>query len=346
MASEFEPLRALTSGDEPCIELHDANSGVWFFPEEDDPLDPKVEALIPKRAQSPAIVAIVDTGLLHEHPWVKGAIVAEVDMTGEGPEDFCGHGTAAALAAVGWGVRRGTQPRLVNVKVAGRGGLGTGEWLIEGLRWLKDFKKDLPPEEHLFVNLSMGTIPKRRFGGLLPGQCDGSCPVCEAAIDLARTGVNIAVAAGNFGPENTTCPANAALKRADAGPITAMGASDYPQSGRGNLSAPGNVRFVAEVNIASLIEDYITYRDGPAEWRLHPLGLTSEDLRDVQSLVATVEDERPSGQIHEGVKVALESRGYVLGDISADIGESELIMEATIQKPVRPPSKPAVSDPE
>ena len=46
-------------------------------------------------------IAVLDTGVLSHHPGLKGRLVGSADFTGEGPEDYDGHGTAVALIAAG-----------------------------------------------------------------------------------------------------------------------------------------------------------------------------------------------------------------------------------------------------
>lgn len=104
---------------------------------------------------------IIDTGLLHDHPFIKGCIVAEKDFTGEGSEDLNGHGTIVAL------IYRMTalyyKPRFVNVKVTGKDGHGSPEHLVAGLHYLIQYKREHPQEE-IYANISLG-VYTRKWGG-------------------------------------------------------------------------------------------------------------------------------------------------------------------------------------
>lgn len=130
--------------------------------------------------------AILDTGMLANHPRLRKRIIGSVDFTGEGPEDLNGHGTAVALVLLASSF---VPTKLLNVKVLDRDKVGTKEDLIAGMRWAEKFGVDV-------INLSLGILQN----------CDGTCDVCQEASRIARTGVLICAAAGNEGP---TCPARA-----------------------------------------------------------------------------------------------------------------------------------------
>src|SRR2546429_450082 len=131
-------------------------------------------------------VAILDTGLLSNHPWLKRRIVGAVDFTGEGVEDRNGHGTAVALVLLA-----GTPyVNLLNVKVLYEDADGTEEDLVEGLRWAAKNRATS-------INVSLG----------IHRPCDGSCDVCSEANRIVKEcGILISAAAGNDG---LTCPARA-----------------------------------------------------------------------------------------------------------------------------------------
>lgn len=174
------------------------------------------------------VTAIIDTGMLHEHPLINGRILQEVDFTGEGTEDLSGHGTIVTLISIRGAVSKFIAG-LLNIKVARRDGRGTREDLIRGLNWLASYKHE-HPELKITANLSAGFY-SRRFLGLLP--CDGNCDVCKAAVDLTQAGVFLLAAVGNL-PGKTACPATVGLKRPDVG-VLAVTLFGSPHAGIGQV---------------------------------------------------------------------------------------------------------------
>jgi len=75
--------------------------------------------------------AVVDSGVLSEHPDIRPRLVESVDFTGEGPEDRIGHGTKVALIVAA----DAPAVQIVNVKVLGQINSKV-DWLIAGLRWV------------------------------------------------------------------------------------------------------------------------------------------------------------------------------------------------------------------
>jgi Subtilase family/Tetratricopeptide repeat len=159
------------------------------------------------------VMAILDTGILHDHPLLRGRVIAEVDFTSEGTEDLSGHGTAMALIAV-----RDTDQfsGLINIKVVDGSNRGNPANLIKGLNWLAEYKS-AHPDEKIFANISAG-VYRRRLLGTLP--CDGSCDVCSAAYRVSSAGILVTAAAGNS-PGKTACPATLALRTPDSN-VTAI----------------------------------------------------------------------------------------------------------------------------
>ncbi len=76
---------------------------------------------------SERLFAILDTGLLSEHPLINGRVAEEVDFTGEGPEDGNGHGTAVAIR-----ITIPDIPRYANVKVVKANGRGSPDYRSSG----------------------------------------------------------------------------------------------------------------------------------------------------------------------------------------------------------------------
>lgn len=102
-------------------------------------------------------IAVVDTGIEHDHPWVGGKLgasyVVETDSEDRAevrptePLDVCGHGTAAA------GQIRRIAPgsTLVSIRVLSASREGSSEALVEALRWLSTQNVGV-------VNMSLSTL--------------------------------------------------------------------------------------------------------------------------------------------------------------------------------------------
>ena len=183
----------------------------------------------------PAVrVAIVDTGLMLEHPLIKPALEESVDFTGEGPEDLNGHGTIVALIVH----LKNPRVRFFNVKIADAKGRGTKEDLIKGIEWAvnKAGTGKGPLVEPFLINISVGVYHKR--WGLW--DCRGNCDVCRVAQRAALANVGVVAAAGNE-PGKTYCPAKVGVVKKRSG-VRSVAAYDLerdaiaPYSGIGNIA--------------------------------------------------------------------------------------------------------------
>ena len=116
-------------------------------------------------------VCILDSGVERGHPLVgelAGSIAVvknadgRIDVKEDAEGDLCGHGTACA------GVVRTLAPEseLVSVRVLGAGFTGSGEVLLEGLRWAVEQGYDV-------VNMSLSTT-KQKFASLLHQLADSA----------------------------------------------------------------------------------------------------------------------------------------------------------------------------
>ncbi len=195
----------------------------------------------PATQKSDSITAILDSGLMHDHPFIKNCIEAEVDFTGEGTEDFNGHGTICALIAHPFIL----QPRLLNIKVVDAQGRGTQENLAKGIQWLARYAHD-HPQLTFIANISLG-VYSRKFGGLL--DCQGDCKVCQAVVEAASQqpqNILFTIAAGNKAGV-PTCPAKVGLIEHYASlPILAVTSEailEHKAAG-GNIIAPGKYNFM------------------------------------------------------------------------------------------------------
>ena len=151
------------------------------------------------------VVAVVDSGMLHEHPLIKGHIVDEVNLTDrEDAEDEHGHGTLVALIVRGRGAHSTAGPSLLNVRVCGPQPHVAADTLIRGIDWVTDWAQ-AHPDVRVMLNLSIGILRQPLFGS----GCKGKCKVCRAAVRCADAGVIVTAAAGNT--RVTTCPASVAF---------------------------------------------------------------------------------------------------------------------------------------
>ena len=83
----------------------------------------------PPAPASTVPLAIIDLGVLRDHPQLRGLIVDEQDLTGEGPEDQIGHGTLVAILAGNSGAP------LLSIKVIKKNGTCNEEDVIAAIRW-------------------------------------------------------------------------------------------------------------------------------------------------------------------------------------------------------------------
>ena len=174
-------------------------------------------------------VAVVDTGMVLDHPWIKPLILKSKDFTGEGIEDLNGHGTLVTLLLIA-GMRNWVPFRLLNAKVLRSNAKGSEENIIKGIRWSVEEEADM-------INLSVG-VYREKYG--MP-ECKGDCELCRAAEDATRKGCIVMAAAGNA-PGQTCCPAKVGLVRektvASIGALIPETGKIAPYSGIGNTYAP------------------------------------------------------------------------------------------------------------
>lgn len=170
-------------------------------------------------------IAVIDTGMMLDHPSIKPHLLKSIDYTNEGAEDLNGHGTLVTLLIVSqWAPW--VPYRLLNVKALGRNGHGSEESIIKGIKWAVE-------ERVHSVHLSVG-VPREKLG---MAECKGDCELCRVAEDATREGVAVIAAAGNT-PGQTCCPAKVGLIRRNT--VIASGALD-PETGKiAHYSGTGN----------------------------------------------------------------------------------------------------------
>ena len=122
--------------------------------------------------------ALIDSGVLRNHPDLAGHVADEVDFTGEGPEDRFGHGTMVALTLL----HRALDAEIVSVKAIDGSGRGRVGMLLRAMAWVGR-RADVR-----IVNMSLG---------IFRPQCTGNCSVCKAAGRLADAGKFVVIAVGN-----------------------------------------------------------------------------------------------------------------------------------------------------
>ena len=132
-------------------------------------------------------VALIDSGVLRNHPDLASHIVDEVDFTGEGSEDRYGHGTMVALTLL----HRAPDAEIVSVKAIDGSGRGGAGMLLRAMAWVTK-RADVA-----VVNMSLG---------IFRPQCTGQCSICKAAGRMADSGKFVIVAVGNT-DRLEACPA-------------------------------------------------------------------------------------------------------------------------------------------
>jgi len=210
-----KPGRALASDEIKLSDLYDKQSGIYFEP---------VFADLPKPPQADSSdgpgrkirVAILDTGVLHAHPSLKGVKILDKDFTGEGTEDQNGHGTVMTLLYLEV-TRSLTNQEILNVKVLGKDGSGDPDDIKNGMQWAVDNGAEI-------LNMSLG-VPASLFQD-----------VCTLASKLSKEkGVHIVAAAGND-PGIPMCPASAEG-------VISVGATNRKPPMEPSVFAPGTNTF-------------------------------------------------------------------------------------------------------
>jgi subtilisin family serine protease len=184
----------------------------------------------PKQAlplsNNPIRVAIIDSGVLAEHPQLKGLIAASKDFSGEGIEDRVGHGTVVAIIATNAQAKpepteKEAKSSLIIAKVTrmkdGKA-VPTRNKVIAAIKWVAERKARI-------VNLSLG----------FPDDDDpGNDQLCDTIAHLKD--IVFVAAAGNSGPQVRVFPAACDVKNLISVTVQA------PWGGPGDIAAPGTVQ--------------------------------------------------------------------------------------------------------
>ena len=138
--------------------------------------------------------AILDTGLVSEHPTIKPILKESINFSNEsGIEDNNGHGTMVCLKMLGLSPIEGIE--VYNVKILNSLGRGSKQSLVKGIEWCIENKMNL-------IRISAGTFSVN---------CESNCEVCVIAKKAADNGIPIMAASGNSGFSKVYCPAKAGI---------------------------------------------------------------------------------------------------------------------------------------
>jgi subtilisin family serine protease len=180
------------------------------------------------------VMAVLDSGVMLHHPYIRAVLREALDLTGEGPEDAVGHGTTVALIAV-----RAIPAPLVSIRIVGLAPRDDGDALMaRGLRLAAERGATI-------INVSAGVdleCANARNPNPLPflARCDET-PICRAVSEVRAQGALVVAAVGNT-PGRTGCPACCR----DALAVGATGPDGRPAPYSGafpDILAPGTIQF-------------------------------------------------------------------------------------------------------
>ena len=247
-------------------------------------------------------IAVLDSGIDLDHPDLGAKVTVSQNLSdSDTVDDVYGHGThvagiAAAITSNSVGVAGlGYHSSLMNVKILGDDGHGSGAAIAEGILWATngpDGDPDTDDGAHV-INMSLGTY--------LPSTA------IEDAVHYAWShGVVLVAAAGNHGSPRPCYPARYPEVIAVAGTSNAPGDSLMPASAHGDwvdVAAPGE-------SIWSTWKDGgYGYQSGTSMASPHVAGLAA-------LLFASVTDSNEDGLLNDEVRYVIES---TCTDTGADV---------------------------
>lgn len=224
------PLGSLMGSSPTVSDLYNPATGhMLLLP--DVPIPP------PKPDDDATILAIIDSGVLSDHPQLMPLVIAEESFAGSTPRDTIGHGTFVALKAIQViadpvhhkALRDpNVYPKLLSARVTNDSAEITVESVMAAIRWAIDKGADQ-------VNLSLAFV-------------DDASDFSELCDTIAGfSDVLFLAAAGNFGPDKRVYPAHCpinnilAISEASNGGLTAT-------SGAGHVAAPSSIRLFSRAH--------------------------------------------------------------------------------------------------
>jgi subtilisin family serine protease len=204
------------------IQLKDAQ-GRWYIVQ-GIPVDP------PLPTKQSVTVGVIDSGVLADHPQLKGLIAEQQDFTGEGNADRIGHGTVVTIlvrAPAGQAPTGTPSPRFLEAKVANADGSIDKNAVILAIQWAVQHGAKI-------VNLSLGF----REG---TDDYSGVCDIIRRSPDAL-----FVAAAGNFGPTVKVYPAACVAENLISVAATRKDGKMATYSGRGDIAAPGDAILVPQ----------------------------------------------------------------------------------------------------
>lgn len=177
-------------------------------------------------------LAVIDSGVMADHPQLKGLIAEQQDFTGEGPEDRIGHGTLVTILTVK--PTAGLPPeiqaslpsnRIIVAKIANADGSIDKNAAISAIQWSAQRGAKV-------VNMSFG----------FQEGTDDYSDLCDAIAQ--NSAVLFVAAAGNFGPSVKVYPAACGVPNLMSVAATGPDGNLANYSGKGDVAAPGTAILV------------------------------------------------------------------------------------------------------
>jgi subtilisin family serine protease len=239
VAATAQPVLLFERGTPAPAALHDPATNRYAVPAGN--WQPYIDWLRSGAPANDTLMAIIDSGILPNHPFIAPVLAEAVDLTGEGADDRVGHGTTVALLAImtGGNAELGF-PRLLSIKVHGGAAQAGADRMAQSLAIAAQRGARI-------ANVSAGVFtdclnrrdPEQPAYYVQP--CDEQ-PICRAVQAAKEKGMLVVAAVGND-PKRTACPACCG----DAIAVGAAGSDGQPAPYTGrfpDILAPGNVEMI------------------------------------------------------------------------------------------------------
>ena len=264
------------------------------------PLLPSTEIENPLNPSSTRI-AVIDSGIDDDLAALNDLVVFQQDFTGEGTDDFIGHGTAVASVIVS------VNPsiELLDLKIIDSRNRGYVSDLIAAIEYATDPDGNpLTSDSADIISLSLGLIAE-----------DGSAAaelVNDAVRNAVSKGVTVVSAAGNFGPDRNTLVVPAHLDEVitvgsanrELDGISRLSSRGLSASGKPDILAPGIAvltRKPVDTLIGTMVDDSHAEVSGTSMSAAYISGVASLIISDLST-----DGERP---VPDTVKEHLLSQG-------------------------------------